>query len=320
MVYVQRLSTSSDDAAPRYRIRAVALLTGVATATLRAWERRYGVPEPARSDKRYRLYSERDVALIRRMAALCASGLRPAEAARTARFQGLPPREADGTGSDGGLVDRVVEAVSSMDLDALRAALERAFATGSAARVFDTVIAPAMHRVGELWARGEISVAAEHAASFVVRETLSNFLRLGTPPDPAPTVVLGCFDEEQHELGLLGFALHLAAWGYRPIFLGMRVPATALRDAVARHRPCLVAISAVIEPQVDARAVLSGYARACGDVPWIVGGASASLLAEQVHRRGGHVAPGSTAEVRALVDRLCRGKGRVRRKARGGAT
>ena len=48
----------------RYRIRAVAELTGVSTATLRAWERRYGVPTPSRTASAYRLYGDEDVALV----------------------------------------------------------------------------------------------------------------------------------------------------------------------------------------------------------------------------------------------------------------
>jgi len=51
----------------RYRIQAVADMTGIPAATLRAWERRYGVPAPARTDASYRLYSEGDVELVRKL-------------------------------------------------------------------------------------------------------------------------------------------------------------------------------------------------------------------------------------------------------------
>lgn len=52
-----------------YPIREVARLTGVNPVTLRAWQRRYGLVEPARTDKGHRLYSEQDIALIRRILA-----------------------------------------------------------------------------------------------------------------------------------------------------------------------------------------------------------------------------------------------------------
>ena len=71
----------------RYRIRAVADLTGVSTATLRAWERRYGVPTPSRTASAYRLYGDDDVALVSQMRDLVESGVAPAEAARVLRDQ-----------------------------------------------------------------------------------------------------------------------------------------------------------------------------------------------------------------------------------------
>ncbi|GAA4498922.1 MerR family transcriptional regulator [Pseudaeromonas paramecii] len=52
-----------------YPIREVARLTGVNPVTLRAWQRRYGLVEPARTDKGHRLYSQQDIELIRRILA-----------------------------------------------------------------------------------------------------------------------------------------------------------------------------------------------------------------------------------------------------------
>jgi MerR family transcriptional regulator, light-induced transcriptional regulator len=298
-----------EDDSPRYRIQAVAARTGIPTATLRAWERRYGVPEPARSDARYRLYSERDLGRVRRMASLCAGGLRPAEAALAVRTQAQP---TNGSKVDDAAADRIVAAIKALDVDALRSSLEVALTVGNAAHAYESLIAPALRRVGTLWACGELSVAHEHAATHIVRDLLSTLLRLATPPAPAPTVLLACFDEEQHELGLLGFALHVTSWGYRPLFLGARVPPRALADAIEIHRPALVGISVVIAPQTDAtRALLSAYAKSCGTVPWIVGGPASLEVAEAVRRRGGVVAPADLQEVRALFDKLTRPKRRA---------
>src|SRR5512142_2768887 len=50
---------------PKYTIKNVATQTGIRPVTLRAWERRHEVLNPHRADNRYRLYSERDVAILR---------------------------------------------------------------------------------------------------------------------------------------------------------------------------------------------------------------------------------------------------------------
>ena len=55
---------SSYDDKPIYTIKTVVQQTGITPATLRAWERRYGVLSPGRSDGGYRLYSERDIATL----------------------------------------------------------------------------------------------------------------------------------------------------------------------------------------------------------------------------------------------------------------
>lgn len=74
-----------------YRIKAVAQRTSVSTATLRAWERRYGMPVPSRGNARYRLYCEADVAAIVAMRDLVRSGIAPADAAPIVLRRGDPP-------------------------------------------------------------------------------------------------------------------------------------------------------------------------------------------------------------------------------------
>jgi DNA-binding transcriptional MerR regulator len=67
------------------RIRDVVERTGVNEATLRAWETRYGFPDPERLPSGHRRYSEDDVELVRRAAALRAAGLPMAAAIAQAR-------------------------------------------------------------------------------------------------------------------------------------------------------------------------------------------------------------------------------------------
>jgi len=50
---------------PIYNMKAVEQQTGISAATLRAWERRYALVEPQRTPSGYRLYSDRNIALLR---------------------------------------------------------------------------------------------------------------------------------------------------------------------------------------------------------------------------------------------------------------
>ena len=63
------------DSEAKYPIREVSLLTGVNPVTLRAWQRRYGLIKPARTDSGHRLYSEQDIELIRQILAWLDKGV-----------------------------------------------------------------------------------------------------------------------------------------------------------------------------------------------------------------------------------------------------
>lgn len=60
---------------PMFNTKAVVQQTGVPGPTLRAWERRYALLSPERANNAYRLYSERDIALIRWLKGRIDSGM-----------------------------------------------------------------------------------------------------------------------------------------------------------------------------------------------------------------------------------------------------
>jgi DICT domain-containing protein len=69
-------------------IKDIAERTGIAAATIRMWEQRYGFPEPARTASGYRVYTDDDVDVLRRVAALRDGGLSVPAALERARAAG----------------------------------------------------------------------------------------------------------------------------------------------------------------------------------------------------------------------------------------
>ncbi len=61
----ERLDLEQFSDVPLFNTKAVVQQTGIAAPTLRAWERRYTILSPERAQNDYRLYSERDIAIIR---------------------------------------------------------------------------------------------------------------------------------------------------------------------------------------------------------------------------------------------------------------
>ena len=75
-------TTQSVSDSHSYSTQAVAQATGIPVTTILAWERRYGVPRPRRTENGRRLYSQTDLTLLEAMRARTAEGVRAEHAAR----------------------------------------------------------------------------------------------------------------------------------------------------------------------------------------------------------------------------------------------
>ena len=288
-----------------FRIHVVAEMTGIPEPTLRAGERRYGIPAPERTASGYRLYNLREVEQVRAMRAACDGGMSAAEAARSARAErdgrevtGTPPNQDAFESAQRGLID----AVERFDDVALEARLRQITFMGPSTILLDRIITPTLHEIGRRWHAGELSIAQEHLASQRIGKLLRDLMQLATSANGGARVVLGAFADDEHELGLLGLGLRLSTWGYRPIFLGARTPPGAIRNAVVAGSPSLVALSVTQTPSLArARELVEEYAIACGRVSWLVGGAGMAPIADLVRAHGGLVDPVDPSALRAMI-------------------
>lgn len=302
----------------KYRIQTVAEMTGVSAATLRAWERRYGVPVPSRTDSSYRVYSEADVEMIRRVRQLCEEGMAPAQATRLV-FEEAETRAAASTAAEsedpfGSLQRQIVEAVERFDPRLLERRLDRATSLGQPATVVDRVLRSALVEIGDRWHDGRMTVAQEHLATEAILGATRRLLPLVQPEGDARIAVLACFADDEHAFAVHALAILLSSWGWHTVLLGARTPPAAVRHAVRELAPALVGLSVTIAPAPHrARELVDAYADACEGVPWAVGGAAVSEIAKLVTARGGHVADDpSPKSIRAVVDRIT-ARGRAKR-------
>lgn len=278
-------------------------MCGVSSATLRAWERRYGVPSPARTASAYRLYSEEDVAVIKKMRDYVNGGMAAAEAARKVLETALPHAPAVPGDAFAGASERIVDAVLRFDPDGLEVEVNRALSLGPAVTIFERALGPALERVGDLWQEGKITIAQEHLASQILGATLLHLLRLAQPGEGGRRVLLAAFAEEDHVLGLFGVGLRFCSWGFRSIVLGPRTPPAAIARAVESLAPEVVALTVTMAPPPPrARELVDAYADACRDAVWIVGGAGAEALRPFIEARGGLVASAELTATRAQVE------------------
>lgn len=280
---------------PRHPIRVVAERTGVSPTLLRAWERRYSVVDPARSEGGQRLYSDADVErilLLRRVvdagrsigkvAELPDGELRALrdedEAARRRRTAGSP-----GGGPAAG-VDAALVAVESLDPEALKTVLRRELVSLGGDRFLEAMVSPLLARIGEEWRAGRLRPAHEHVAVAVIKQVLGWMLEQARRQDSERTVVVGTLSGERHELGALLAATAAALEGWRPILTGEDLPADEIAMAAQAVSAAAVGVS-VVSPddwssmQRQVRELLDTLPQ---DTRLILGGAGAADLARML--------------------------------------
>ncbi len=236
-----------DPSRGRYNIQAVTRKTGVPSPTIRAWERRYGLPRPSRSAGRQRLYSEADVRFIGWMRERTAEGMSAARAAALwadTGGQAPTPPPFGGSHPPDDLAHEFVAAVMAHDLTRAELAINGAFALYDLETACTRVIQPALEDIGDRWHRGEVEVATEHLATSVIRGVLGSLLRLvGYDRGERLALVAGA-PGERHDLGAQMLALFLARRGLRVLFLGGDVPADSLARMTQQLHPAVVTLSA----------------------------------------------------------------------------
>jgi len=230
-----------------YTIKRAAELTGIGLPTLRAWERRYGVVSPERSEGHYRLYSDGDLRALAIMASLVEDGWTASEAAaETLRRLDAVDRAGrvvvggdldlatdDGAEPDG--LEEVMAAAHDLDGSRLGAVLDRAFDDDDYPRMVGGWLMPVLLAVGSAWADGRITTAGEHLVSHAVHRRLAALYDATPRTRTGPLVVLGLAPGSRHELGLLAFAVGARRAGMRTAYLGADLPADDWVHAVSRR-------------------------------------------------------------------------------------
>jgi MerR family transcriptional regulator, light-induced transcriptional regulator len=254
------------------RIGELSRRTAVAPELLRAWERRYGLLQPARSTGGYRLYSEEDVERVRAMQVHLAGGLSAAEAATLARVaspaRGQAPRGAE-------TLAALQAALDVFDGTAAHAVLDQALSELTLDAVLGQIVLPYLAALGARWERREASIAQEHFASSLLRGRLLGLAR-GWDRGTGPRAILACAPHELHDLPLIVFGLALRERGWRITYLGGDTPVETVAEAARKLEPELVVISSSVGGRLGES--LTGLRRLVKTTPLALAGPGAAKV------------------------------------------
>ncbi len=225
-------------------VAAVARRLGVAPATLRTWDRRYGLGPSEHSTGEHRRYNINDLARLTLMRKLVIAGVSPAEAAQRAlAFDGesSPELISSSLSKDVAVREELVETLIRAARAYVRNFIEELLRSELSARgisnTWNEVIVPLLIMIGDEWAESGTGIETEHLVSEIVKRLLQEENRSVANPVNARPVLLACIGEEMHSLALYALGACLSERNIAIQFLGARTPIEAISAVVKRSAP-----------------------------------------------------------------------------------
>lgn len=239
----------------------VARQTGLSPHVIRAWEKRYGAVNPARTATKRRIYLAADIERLSLLRQATQAGHSIGNVARLSDEQlrkliggngaALPASEArTGHRPAEQVVDACLAAVRKLDAVALDALLEQAAVNFGQHGLLQQVIGPLAGTLGEQWRDGTITAAHEHMASWIIRLFIGKNAKSFAVNGNAPTLIVGTPAGQIHEIGAVMVAAAAADVGWRVTYVGTSLPAAEIAGAAIQNNARAVALSLVF-PEDD---------------------------------------------------------------------
>ncbi|MBP6016268.1 MAG: MerR family transcriptional regulator [Candidatus Promineofilum sp.] len=296
----------TNDELPVYNLKAVVQQTGIKPDTLRAWERRYSLPEPNRSSGGHRLYSQHDINTLKWLLARQEEGLSISRAVtlwRNLKSEGRDPLQVTPIGhaqeaslayptidADNTIVElrrAWIEACAAFDERKAELVLNQAFSYHAPEIVCFELLQKALAEIGSGWYEGVISVQQEHFASALAVRRLGSLLSALPAATLSGRVIVGCAPGDTHTFSplLVTYLLRRRRWGV--IYLGADVPITHLQATIETTQPNLVVFSAQLLDTAATLLDVAHYVRDIG-VPLAYGGYIFNAVPDLTRRIPGH--------------------------------
>lgn len=244
----------------KYPIKVVSQMTGLSVHVIRAWEKRYHVVEPDRTDTNRRLYSEEDIEKLRLLNDASNLGHNIGSIANLSllELKELLSKEKDKssetinvyTGNDvvtkiEELLSDCIESIRNYDAKRLESILLNASVKLTQPVLIEELIIPLVYKIGDMWHSGDIRVANEHLSSSVIRGFLFNLLESYSAGESSPIMVSATPRGQEHELGALVAGVVAASSGWKVIYLGSNLPTEEVSAVVSHLKAKVVALSLV---------------------------------------------------------------------------
>ena len=256
--------TVSFSKSPSFNLKVVLQETRIHADTLRAWERRYGFPQPKRTAGGHRLYSQYDIETIKWLLERQAEGLSISRAVDLWRehqssnvdpldsfmpsdqnaAQALPAVYIPPNTSLDSMREKWLAACMKFSESGSDQILNQAFSIFPVEAVCMDILQKGMAEIGSLWYENKVSIQQEHFASGLAMRRIDSLLGSCPAPTRNQTVLVGCPANEWHTFTTMLISLLLRRRGLKIIYLGANVPAEDFLETIKSVRSDLVILVA----------------------------------------------------------------------------
>lgn len=232
-----------------YKIKDISNLTGVKTATIRIWEKRYNLIEPKRTDTNIRYYNDEDLVKLLNVTSLIQNNWKISKIAKLSNEQLKSEVENLSKNiKNSSFLTLLVKSLTTIDEALFNETINMAVKKEGMKKSYLELIIPFFQKVGIMWQAGSISPIQEHFVSNLVRQKLIVAIdQLPTPDKNKPIdIILYCRENEFHELSLLFYNYCLIKNKLKTLYLGQNVPTNDLIKITSLIQPDFGLVTSVI--------------------------------------------------------------------------
>ena len=244
----------------KYGIKRAAIQTGLTQFVIRAWEKRYDVVTPLRTETNRRLYSDADISRLTLLRLATEAGH------SIGRIANLPTQElqklietdnalaqtsaaakevASQETSPRSYITACIAAIKQFQGQTLESTLFKASVAFSQPVFLEKLVAPLMWEIGEQWRAGTLRIAHEHLAAAAVRTILGNMCQTSDMTVSMPNVVIATPRGQLHEIGALIAGATAASQGWHVTYLGPNLPAEEIIECTMQNGAKAIGLSII---------------------------------------------------------------------------
>jgi len=252
-----------------YPIKAVSNLTGLSIHVIRAWEKRYGVVTPTRTESNRRLYSSEDVEKLKLLSVVSEKGYSIGSVANL-NLGDLRSIAIDSSANQADVkysnykaeifqdeehemnehLRNSIEAIKNLNIQELERELYKGLVDYPQIKFVDEIIVPLLEIIGDMWKTGEIRILHEHISTAVIRKFLTSLIDNNSIQPNAPSILIATPKGQLHELGALIIGVIASSDGWNVTYMGPDLPGEEIAAAIERLNPKIVALS-IVYPSDD---------------------------------------------------------------------